>query len=112
MEEKIKNPEDLFNNRKNMYIDLLSSSINYCSQFNLYDTKHYTLKDYIEKQAFSKIKLLFLSNQEDETLKELYYKVRKKELDSVNIYPIELVNKIIEEELSSVNIKNSKGRME
>lgn len=111
VEEKVKNPADLFNNRKTMYIDLLSSSINYCSQFNLYDIQHHTLKEYIEKQVFSKIKLLFLSNQEDKALKELYYQVRKMELDPVNIYPIEFVNKTIEKELSSVNNQNSKGRM-
>ena len=57
------------------------------------------------------MKILFLSNQEDKTLKELYYKVRKIELDPVNIYPIEFVNKTIEEELSSMNNQNSKGRM-
>ena len=99
VKEKINNPDDLFNNKKVGYINLLSSSIDYCSQFNLYDTQHYTLEKYIEKQVFNKIKLLFLEHQDDNTLKKLYYKIRRKELDPVSIYPIEVINERITEEL-------------
>ena len=109
VKEKISNPSDLFNNRKTSYIDLLSSSIDYCSQFNLYDTQHCMLKEYIEKQVFNKIKQLFLDNPDDNSLKELYFEIRRNELDPVNIYPIEVVNKTITEELDKMNNQN-KGR--
>lgn len=109
VKEKINNPADLFNNNKTSYMDLLSSSINYCSQFNLYDTQHYTLEEYIKKQVFNKIKLLFLDHPYDNTLKDLYYKIRKNELDPFDIYPIEVLDETITEELSKINNQNKRG---
>ena len=67
------------------------------------------LKEYIEKQVFNKIKQLFLDNPDDNSLKELYFEIRRNELDPVNIYPIEVVNKTITEELDKMNNQN-KGR--
>lgn len=107
--EKINNLEELFNNNKVTYIDLLSSSIDYCLQFNLYDTQRVTLDKYIKKQVYSKIKQLFFECPDDNSLKELYYRIRRKELDPARIYPTEVVNQMITEELDEINEQNKRG---
>lgn len=102
VELKISDQEDLFTNSKIGYIDLLSSSISYCQQFKLFDKEKYKLKYYIESCVFSKIKELYIGNSNSDSLKELYYKIRKKEIDPVSIYPDEYLESKIDEELKEI----------
>ena len=54
---------------------------------------------------YNKIKSLFLNNQSDDNLRNLYFKIRRKELDPVSIYPIDYLDEQIETEIMSTNTK-------
>ena len=99
VEEMINNPN--YNRSNISYKDFLAASIDYCPQFSLYDTKKYTMRQYVDEQVYNRIKKLFSSNQEDESLKKLYYMVRRKELDPHNICYEDQLNEIITKELNN-----------
>ena len=89
--ERIDNLQNLYGKHHIGYTELLSKSITYCHDFKLFDTTKQTLEEYIDNMANDKIKMLFLNNQSDEKLRELYFKIREKELDPVHIYPEEYI---------------------
>lgn len=105
VQDKIDHPETLFYNNNIGYIDLLNSSIAYCPDFNLFNLKEQTLEKYVETTVYNKIKSLFLNNQDDDNLRNLYFKIRRKELDPVSIYPIDYLDEQIETEIMSMNTK-------
>lgn len=105
--EKLNNPSDLFINKNTSYIDLLESSIAYCPQFDLFD-KTQNLKKYIQNSVYNRIKSMFLENMNHDILKELYFKIRRKELDPVNIYPEEMINNKIMKELEELKSEKHK----
>lgn len=106
VEEMIDNPN--YNRSNTNYKEFLAASIDYCPQFSLYDTKEYTMSQYVDNQVYDKIKVLFSSNPEDESLKKIYYRVRRKELDPHNICYEDKINEIITEELNNHIISRGK----
>lgn len=100
--EKVANPESLFINYHMAYIDLLASSINYCPDFDLFDAKGQQLDEYVRNAVFAQLKELFLNNPSDTNLRFLYMKIRKKELDPVDIYPVDILNSKIDEEIQNI----------
>lgn len=105
VKDKIKNPETLFWNENTSYISLLNSSIEYCPNFNLFNLQEQTLEKYVNGSVYSKIKALFSNNIDDSNLRNLYFEIRRKELDSIGIYPTEYVYEKIEQEITNVNPK-------
>lgn len=97
--EIVENPAELENHRKLGYIQVLESSIKYCPDFNLYDPTEQDLEKYIYSSANNIIKSMFLRKSDDSNLKELYFRIRREEIDPVNKYTLESVNRVIEEEL-------------
>lgn len=106
VQDKIENPENLFNNNKNGYINLLNSSIAYCPKFNLFNLKEQNLENYVKSSVYTKIKSLFFSNIDDSVLSDLYFEIRREELDPVGIYPKDYIYEQIKNEL--VGIKQKK----
>lgn len=103
VQEIIEHPSALFNNNKISYIDLLNSSISYCSNFSLFKTEEETLTMYIKRNVHERIKSMFFANVSDENLRSIYYEIRRNELDPVGIYPIENVYEYITEEMHSMS---------
>lgn len=105
--EKLNNPSDLFVQRNSNYIELLESSIAYCKQFDLFD-KTQPLEKYINDSVYSRIKTMFLKDTNNNILKDMYFKIRRMELDPISIYPEEIINQKINEELEDLNSTKNK----
>ena len=84
------------------YTDLLSSSIALIPDFELFDIKNVTLEKYIRSVSYDRLKQMFFDNPDDTNLKEIYFKIRKRELDPINIYSVEYIYEMINEELSEL----------
>lgn len=100
VQQKIENPDC---NSNYSYISFLSSSINYYTNFNLFDLNECTLEKYVYNVVNSKIKELFYENTNDNNLHELYLTIRRKELDPIHIYPMDYIYLLIEKEIKEIN---------
>lgn len=103
---RFSNEEEMFNSLYG-YIDLLSASIGYCSDFDLFDRNETDLKSYIEKSVYKRLKEMFLKDFRNEQLRDVYFRIRRKEIDPINIYDVDDINAEIEEEISE--LINRKG---
>lgn len=105
--EKINCPENFGNSSHASYIETLEASIAYCPNFTLYDTNNHSLEEYINHLVYERIKSLFFENGSNSVLRNLYYKIRKKEIDPLNIYEPDQVTEEIEQEIKEYFKKHS-----
>lgn len=84
--------------KKTAYTDMLEKSIEYYSDFDLFDANKQNLREYIDQSVNEKIKVLYRENKSDK-LKELYIRFRMNELNPYGMYDYDQVSEYIQKEL-------------
>lgn len=105
VQKSIAKPETLFFNSNLDYINLLNSSINYCQNFNLFNIKEQTFEKYVMNSVYKKIKNLFLNDVDNCNLRNLYFEIRRKELDPNNVYYEDYIYEKIEDEIIDIKAR-------
>ena len=99
-------PEQLFRGTNYSKVALLSESIAYCPNFTLFNVNEQGLDKYIDKAVYSRIKEMYVNDIGNKSLKDLYIRIRKYELDPLNIYNEEYLQSVINDEINAIRNSN------